>query len=66
MQIVGPVPAVNGLVLAAGFSGHGFGIGPGVGSLIARYITTDTLPEMLKPYSIDRFAGNAEEDRNEH
>jgi glycine/D-amino acid oxidase-like deaminating enzyme len=33
--VIGEVTGVPGLVLAAGFSGHGFGIGPGAGHLIA-------------------------------
>lgn len=32
---IGEVRGVPGLILAAGFSGHGFGIGPGAGHLIA-------------------------------
>jgi hypothetical protein len=32
---IGEVPEVPGFILAAGFSGHGFGIGPGAGHLIA-------------------------------
>ena len=55
MQIVGPVDDLDGLILAAGFSGHGFGIGPGVGSLVARYVVRDQLPDMLRPFSIERF-----------
>jgi sarcosine oxidase subunit beta len=55
MQIVGPVPEVKGLVLAAGFSGHGFGIGPGIGALIAQYLTTGTMSAMLKSFSFERF-----------
>ena len=55
MQIIGPVADIDGLILAAGFSGHGFGIGPGVGSLIARYLVSDQLPDLLRPYSIERF-----------
>jgi sarcosine oxidase subunit beta len=55
MQIIGQVPHVKGLVLATGFSGHGFGIGPGVGALIAQYLTTGTMPAMLKPFSFERF-----------
>jgi sarcosine oxidase subunit beta len=30
MQVIGPVPGVDGLIIATGFSGHGFAIGPGV------------------------------------
>jgi glycine/D-amino acid oxidase-like deaminating enzyme len=36
---IGHIDAVPGLVLAAGFSGHGFGIGPGAGHLVADIIT---------------------------
>ena len=55
MQIVGPAPSVDGLIVAAGFSGHGFAVGPGVGSLIAQYVTTNQWPEMLKPFGLERF-----------
>ena len=36
---IGEVPGVPGFILAAGFSGHGFGIGPGAGHLIADLAT---------------------------
>ena len=36
---IGEVPQVPGFILAAGFSGHGFGIGPGAGHLIADLVT---------------------------
>jgi glycine/D-amino acid oxidase-like deaminating enzyme len=36
---IGEVPKVRGFILAAGFSGHGFGIGPGAGHLIADLVT---------------------------
>ncbi|MDA0570069.1 NAD(P)/FAD-dependent oxidoreductase [Burkholderia gladioli] len=36
---IGEVPGMPGLILAAGFSGHGFGIGPGAGHLIADLAT---------------------------
>jgi sarcosine oxidase subunit beta len=55
MQIVGPVESADGLILATGFSGHGFAIGPGVGSLIAQYITTNQWSDLLKPFDIERF-----------
>ena len=61
MQIIGPVPNVDGLVLAAGFSGHGFGIGPGVGALIAQYLTTGSMHRMLKPFGFERFNNDARE-----
>lgn len=61
IQIVGPVPSVGGLVLATGFSGHGFGIGPGIGALIAQCITTDTVPAMLKSFNFERFNKGADD-----
>ena len=36
---IGELPQVPGLILAAGFSGHGFGIGPGAGHLIADLVS---------------------------
>lgn len=36
---IGELPQLPGFILAAGFSGHGFGIGPGAGHLIADLIT---------------------------
>jgi len=55
MQIVGPVASAGGLILATGFSGHGFAIGPGVGSLIAEYISSGHWSDLLKPFGIERF-----------
>ena len=55
MQIVGPVVSVDGLIVAAGFSGHGFAVGPGIGSLLAQYLATGQWPDMLKPFGIERF-----------
>ena len=36
---IGEVAEIPGFVLAAGFSGHGFGIGPGAGHLVADLVT---------------------------
>ncbi|AZO05048.1 MULTISPECIES: FAD-binding oxidoreductase [unclassified Mesorhizobium] len=36
---IGEINSVPGLFLAAGFSGHGFGIGPGAGHLVADLVT---------------------------
>jgi len=35
VPVISPTPGLGGLILAAGFSGHGFGIGPGAGHLAA-------------------------------
>ena len=56
---IGEVASLPGLVLAAGFSGHGFGIGPGAGHLIADIVTG--VPPIFdpKPYHPDRFHASA-------
>jgi glycine/D-amino acid oxidase-like deaminating enzyme len=44
------------LILAAGFSGHGFGIGPGAGHLIADLITGARPLVDPAPYRPERLA----------
>ncbi len=39
VPVIEPSEALPGFLLAAGFSGHGFGIGPGAGHLIADLVT---------------------------
>jgi glycine/D-amino acid oxidase-like deaminating enzyme len=55
VPVIGEIPAVPGLILAAGFSGHGFGIGPGSGHLIADLITGDDPIVDPAPFSLARF-----------
>lgn len=54
---VGEVSGVPGFILAAGFSGHGFGIGPGAGHLIADIASGATPIVDPRPYHPDRFNG---------
>ena len=42
VPVLGPLPQVKGLFLASGLSGHGFGIGPGAGRLMAQLMTGET------------------------
>ncbi|WP_122770320.1 NAD(P)/FAD-dependent oxidoreductase [Pseudomonas viridiflava] len=56
---IGEMASLPGLVLAAGFSGHGFGIGPGAGHLIADIVSGATPIVDPKPYHPDRFKGSA-------
>ena len=56
---IGETTAVPGLILAAGFSGHGFGIGPGAGHLIADLVTGSEPLVDPRPYHPDRFANAA-------
>jgi glycine/D-amino acid oxidase-like deaminating enzyme len=56
---IGEASSIPGFVLAAGFSGHGFGIGPGAGHLIADIITGSEPIVDPVPYRPDRFEGSA-------
>ena len=56
---IGEMPGLPGLVLAAGFSGHGFGIGPGAGHLIAD-IASGAAPIVdPRPYHPQRFESSS-------
>lgn len=49
------IPALPGFILAAGFSGHGFGVGPGAGHLLADLATGQPPIVDPRPYSLARF-----------
>ncbi len=59
VPVIGEASGQPGLILAAGFSGHGFGIGPGSGHLIADLVTGAAPIVDPTPYRPDRFAGLA-------
>ncbi|MBY2907752.1 NAD(P)/FAD-dependent oxidoreductase [Rhizobium leguminosarum] len=56
---IGEIATLPGFILAAGFSGHGFGIGPGAGHLIADIVTGDEPIVDPRPYHPDRFGTSA-------
>lgn len=56
---IGEMDSVPGFILAAGFSGHGFGIGPGAGHVIADLVTGATPLVDPRPYHPERFKGTA-------
>jgi glycine/D-amino acid oxidase-like deaminating enzyme len=53
---IGAADAVPGLTVAAGFSGHGFGIGPGAGRLAADLATGQTPSVDPSPFRLARFS----------
>ncbi|MEQ8603595.1 MAG: FAD-binding oxidoreductase [Marivibrio sp.] len=53
---IGPVDALPGLFVATGFSGHGFGIGPGAGRLAADLIAGDAPIVDPEPFRFSRFS----------
>lgn len=52
---IGEVPRLPGFFIASGFSGHGFGIGPGAGRLVADLVTGAPPAVDVKPFRLDRF-----------
>ncbi|KGS14329.1 D-amino acid oxidase, partial [Pseudomonas coronafaciens] len=56
---IGEVPGVPGFILAAGFSGHGFGVAPGAGHLIADLASGAEPIVDPVPYRPGRFSSSA-------
>jgi glycine/D-amino acid oxidase-like deaminating enzyme len=56
---IGETKEVPGFVLAAGFSGHGFGIGPGAGHLIADLVSGAPPIFDPAPFRPERFSQSA-------
>ena len=56
IPVISPLPGVEGLIVATGFSGHGFGIGPGAGKLVADMVTGETPIVDPSAFHISRFS----------
>ncbi|MDH3712775.1 MAG: FAD-binding oxidoreductase [Gammaproteobacteria bacterium] len=54
--VLGPLPGVDGLHVAYGFSGHGFKLSPAVGYCLAQQILGQQPDVSLHPYRWSRFA----------
>ncbi|KRE09725.1 hypothetical protein ASE63_04140 [Bosea sp. Root381] len=48
--------AVSGLIVATGFSGHGFGLGPAVGRHVAHLAKGEPADHAIAPLKLERFA----------
>ena len=55
LPVIDAVPGHAGLFLAAGFSGHGFGIGPASGKLLADLMMGEKTDVDASPYRLGRF-----------
>jgi glycine/D-amino acid oxidase-like deaminating enzyme len=53
---LGPVTAIDGLLIATGFSGHGFGIGPAAGLVTAQLAAGRAPMADLGAFRVERFA----------
>ena len=52
---ISPLPKIEGLYLASGFSGHGFGLGPGAGKLMAQMVMGESPCVDPAPFRHGRF-----------
>jgi glycine/D-amino acid oxidase-like deaminating enzyme len=57
IPVISAVPELPGLVVATGFTGHGFGIGPGAGRLVADLVTGAAPVVDPAPFRWSRFQG---------
>ena len=55
VPVIGETEEIPGFHIATGFSGHGFGIGPGAGKALAAMLTNSDNPVDLKPFRLSRF-----------
>jgi glycine/D-amino acid oxidase-like deaminating enzyme len=56
IPVLGGVDGMPGLFVATGFSGHGFGIGPAAGYVMAQLAVGETPAVDLYPFRFARFA----------
>ena len=56
VPVIDQVARIPGCFIATGFSGHGFGIGPGAGRLMADLVAGDSPVVDPSPFRLDRFA----------
>jgi sarcosine oxidase subunit beta len=59
VPILGPVAGLDGLVVATGFSGHGFQLSPAIGQVIAELIVEGAPSIPLDALHLSRFDGGA-------
>ncbi len=55
LPFIAPIDSIGDFYVASGFSGHGFGIGPGAGRLVADMVRGAADPETLRRFRLDRF-----------
>jgi glycine/D-amino acid oxidase-like deaminating enzyme len=55
VPVIDRIPTVPGLIVATGMCGHGFGIGPGFGHVIARMATEKPAEHTLTRFRFGRF-----------
>lgn len=60
LPVISAVPGMPGLFLSTGFSGHGFGIGPGAGRLAADLVAGKTPSVDPAPFRYERLVDGSD------
>jgi sarcosine oxidase subunit beta len=60
LPIIERTPDLEGLVIAAGFSGHGFCLGPVTGQIVRDLVLEGTTAFPIQPFRQDRFTATSE------
>ena len=60
IPVIESIPEYDGLIVAAGFSGHGFGIGPVTGEILADLATEGRTSHQIDAFRLERFAAGVE------
>jgi sarcosine oxidase subunit beta len=55
LPVIERSPDVDGLIIAAGFSGHGFCLGPITGQILADLAVIGTTELPIEPFQLSRF-----------
>lgn len=56
VPVIDRVPAIPGLTIATGMSGHGFGIGPGMGRVVADLVAGRPVGHDIARFRLSRFS----------
>ncbi len=64
--IFGRISEVEGLILACGFSGHGFAVAPILGQLLCELIIQGKTSLPTESFNFDRFKQQGAQDKEEH
>ena len=55
VPVISPVKQIPGLFMSTGFSGHGFGLAPGAGKLMAEIMCGENTCVDPTPFRLERF-----------
>jgi len=66
LPVLDQIAPLPGLYMATGFSGHGFGLGPATGHVMADLVCGDTPAVNLEPFRFSRFSDGTPMEAQQH